>query len=156
MPNDKLRFPILQGGGETIPWSLAQQAYRNYGSSQTLERVAERGGFGWVELDALLRDKYMGSLSHFEKDISVARERVLSHDKSLLAERDQLSERLKKLEEDLTRLQSAYQASEKLNGWAKHDDDCECDSPSEKCTCGMVEALVKRTDAVVHLAAFRF
>ena len=84
------RFPILDGGGETIPWNLAQQAYRNYGNSQSLQQVAKRGGFGWTELDAMLRDTYSGRDRKFERDVSVARERVLSHDKSLLSECNRL------------------------------------------------------------------
>ncbi|MBE4747763.1 hypothetical protein G4177_06165 [Corallococcus sp. ZKHCc1 1396] len=39
----------------SIPWSLAERAYadysRRYGTSQSLERLAERGGFGPTELD---------------------------------------------------------------------------------------------------------
>ena len=45
-------------GGPTprqIPWSLAEKAYAvysaRYGQSQTLERLAERGGFGPEEMD---------------------------------------------------------------------------------------------------------
>lgn len=42
----------------TIPWWLAEIAYveysRRYGCSQSLERIAERGGFGREELLALL------------------------------------------------------------------------------------------------------
>lgn len=44
-------------GPREIPWSVAQKAYgeysRLYGSSQSLERLAERGGFGWGEMDSL-------------------------------------------------------------------------------------------------------
>lgn len=43
----------------TIPWWLAQEAYawyaHMYGTSQSLERIAERGGFGRAELIMLLR-----------------------------------------------------------------------------------------------------
>jgi len=43
----------------TIPWWLAEEAYRHYaklfGKSQSLERLAERGGFGRMELLSLLR-----------------------------------------------------------------------------------------------------
>lgn len=43
----------------TIPWWLAQEAYEyyvsQYGNSQTLERLAERGGFGREELLGLIR-----------------------------------------------------------------------------------------------------
>lgn len=38
----------------TIPWSVAEVAYRAYSSGQTLERLAERGGFGRDEFLQLL------------------------------------------------------------------------------------------------------
>lgn len=38
-----------------IPWSVAEIAYGAYakecGRGQSLERLAERGGFGWCEMD---------------------------------------------------------------------------------------------------------
>jgi len=63
--DDNRPFPI-QGGGAgrarygpcTIPWWLAEVAYAYYNSrwpGQTLERLAERGGFGRNELVMLLR-----------------------------------------------------------------------------------------------------
>ena len=40
-----------------IPWSVAELAYSQYGpSSQTLERIAERGGFGPFEMDGFVPD----------------------------------------------------------------------------------------------------
>lgn len=45
-------------GPSTIPWWLAEIAYEYYnrgGGSQSLERLAERGGFGRGELVALIR-----------------------------------------------------------------------------------------------------
>ncbi|MBZ4371469.1 hypothetical protein [Corallococcus sp. AS-1-6] len=56
------RFPLLviqkdldNGIPRTIAWNLAERAYANYsrryGTSQSLERLAERGGFGPTELD---------------------------------------------------------------------------------------------------------
>lgn len=43
----------------TIPWWLAEVAYEYYaakfGTQQSLERLAERGGFGREELVGLLR-----------------------------------------------------------------------------------------------------
>jgi len=49
------RFPLLRGGH--IPWQVAECAYREYakryGRSQSLERLAERGGFDQAELDEL-------------------------------------------------------------------------------------------------------
>lgn len=51
------RFPIQQVG--LVPWGLAERAYERYaqlyGRSQSLERLAERGGFGLAELGFLLR-----------------------------------------------------------------------------------------------------
>ena len=61
-PEDNLnkKFPLLScDGGGTIPWWLALEAYQHYskkfGTSQSLERIAERGGFGHAELLLLLR-----------------------------------------------------------------------------------------------------
>lgn len=61
---DKL-FPIQSQRGAKphplqIPWSIAELAYSvysgEYGRSQTLERLAERGGFGPGEMDVFLPD----------------------------------------------------------------------------------------------------
>ena len=61
--SDARPFPI-QGEGHhiapcTVPWWLAQEAYAYYssrfGREQSLERIAERGGFGREELVAFLR-----------------------------------------------------------------------------------------------------
>ena len=52
--------PFGQAKASTIPWWLAEVAYaeysRRYGTSQSLERLAQRGGFGRGELLALLRE----------------------------------------------------------------------------------------------------
>ncbi len=43
----------------SIPWWLAEEAYKEYskrfGTSQSLKRLAERGGFGRTELLVFLR-----------------------------------------------------------------------------------------------------
>jgi len=56
------RFPIQDG--LTIPWSLAEIAYvmyqRLYGSGQSLEELAKRGGFGVTELAVLLAGRKPG------------------------------------------------------------------------------------------------
>ena len=45
-------FPMQDG--PPIPWKLAEEIYQIYsslyGTDQTLERLAERGGFGWEEV----------------------------------------------------------------------------------------------------------
>lgn len=47
------------GRASVVPWWLAEIAYKQYaklyGKQQTLERLAERGGFGRAELVALLQ-----------------------------------------------------------------------------------------------------
>lgn len=70
--DDTRPFPIQSGCGfrdedgnmkhpkrSKIPWWLAEEAYGHYaekfGNSQSLERLAERGGFGRKELLMLLR-----------------------------------------------------------------------------------------------------
>lgn len=66
-------FPI-QGGGR-IPWWLAELAYVYYAEhyhGQSLERLAERGGFGMVELISFLRREDVHDASWFpfkERDI---------------------------------------------------------------------------------------
>lgn len=55
------RFPVMRyertdaAGPLTISWALAERAYSvysgRYGTSQSLERLAQRGGFGPGELD---------------------------------------------------------------------------------------------------------
>lgn len=45
----------------TVPWWLVEIAYeyysKQYGTSQSLERLAERGGFGGIELIHLIRQE---------------------------------------------------------------------------------------------------
>lgn len=42
----------------TVPWEIHEQAWENYaarlGKNQTAERIAERGGFGYREMQCLL------------------------------------------------------------------------------------------------------
>jgi len=51
------QFP-LHSTGRTIPWGVAERAYevysKRYGTSQSLERLAQRGGFGGGELDDMI------------------------------------------------------------------------------------------------------
>lgn len=66
MPTEKM-FPIQADHGRhkrsagSVPWSVAEVAYQTYsklyGSNQSLERLAERGGFGWSELVNLIQGK---------------------------------------------------------------------------------------------------
>jgi hypothetical protein len=51
------RFPMQ--GGPTIDMQTAREVYRVYaclcGTSQSLERLGERGGFGWAEVEMLFK-----------------------------------------------------------------------------------------------------
>jgi len=48
-------FPMQNG--PAIPWDIAEVIYKKYvakyGNVQTLERIAQRGGFGWAEVEDL-------------------------------------------------------------------------------------------------------
>lgn len=56
-------FPIQDG--LPIPWAAAEQAYREYvkhgGAGQSLERLAERGGFALAEWACLYQGHYPGA-----------------------------------------------------------------------------------------------
>lgn len=55
--NEK-RFPMLNSPID-IDWKTAEKIYelysKLYGTSQTLERIAERGGFGWDEVELIIQ-----------------------------------------------------------------------------------------------------
>lgn len=57
-PKERL-FPI-QDGHPGVPWSAAEVAYKSYsrqfGTTQSLERLAKRGGFGLHEFSCLYLD----------------------------------------------------------------------------------------------------
>ena len=58
----KPMFPLQPSAGALgpikIPWEIAEEAYgaycREVGNNQSLERIAQRGGFYWDEMDWLL------------------------------------------------------------------------------------------------------
>lgn len=64
------QFPIQQSTDRArkhpraIPWSMAEVAYWSYegryGSEQSLERMAERGGYGWDEFCELFTFAHLG------------------------------------------------------------------------------------------------
>jgi len=70
------RFPLqpwaIGGNRLDIPWSIAERAYKTYtrlfGSSQTLERLAERGGFGVREWACLMVGKNPDMVRNTDSD----------------------------------------------------------------------------------------
>lgn len=101
MANIERLFPLQTSypdkaapGPLSIPWAIAEKAYSAYvqkhGRGQTLERLAERGGFSWCEMDILYppwRD---------ETDaLKIAEARV----RELETERDRLARALERLSE---------------------------------------------------------
>lgn len=54
----KATFPMQNG--PKIPWSLAEVLYAGYsacyGTDQSLDRIAQRGGFGWDEIASMWKD----------------------------------------------------------------------------------------------------
>lgn len=57
-PNER-QFPMQNG--PPIPWSLAEILYVGYSAQfengQSLERLAERGGFGWGEIEEMWKNR---------------------------------------------------------------------------------------------------
>lgn len=54
MADEPKMFPMLDGG-PPLPWAVAEALYTHmydplYGTRQSLERIAERGGFGYDEI----------------------------------------------------------------------------------------------------------
>ncbi len=56
---DKI-FPMQDG--PNIPWATAEPIYEAYailfGKRQSMERIAERGGFGWAEVEEIFKQLY--------------------------------------------------------------------------------------------------
>ena len=93
-------FPLqvckdIEPGPKHIPWSIAEKAYGvyvgKYGRCQSLERLAERGGFGWDEMDNLYPKwrAEVGEISELKSELAKAREeverlkhRIVSHESS--------------------------------------------------------------------------
>ena len=54
--------PKLKLPAGRIPWAVHELAWRAYAAavpaSQSAERMAERGGFGWAEIIACIRGDY--------------------------------------------------------------------------------------------------
>jgi len=75
-------FPMQ--GGPSIPWSLAEQIYERYaakqGRSQSLERLAERGGFGWAEVEYIWNGHKENTNNVLRKRIKELEERFINED----------------------------------------------------------------------------
>ena len=52
--------PFPMQNGPAIDWGLAEKIYkvysRLYGKSQSLERLSQRGGFGWAEVQFMWKE----------------------------------------------------------------------------------------------------
>ncbi len=80
-------FPILGDNGNNIgkiPWWVAEQAYmvyaNKYGDQQSLERLAERGGFGINELNDFLPDwkSKCSLIAQLQADLTASKEKLLA------------------------------------------------------------------------------
>lgn len=133
-------FPIQQYG--RIPWEVAEEAYRvyaaKYGTSQSLQRLAERGGFGVGEMDMfapgwrekveavnLVKEKLRGVMAEVQRyqpggspppgDERVLTSFVLSHLAEQVREQKERADRLQvtvnQLRKDFTELEGAAEDS---------------------------------------------
>lgn len=54
LPGGKTDRVMPMQDGPPLPWELAEVVYQAYshqfGNSQSIDRIAERGGFGWAEV----------------------------------------------------------------------------------------------------------
>lgn len=94
--SDERMFPIQSQRGAkahplSIPWSVAELAYSVYaglyGRSQSLERLAERGGFGPGEMDMFLPD-WRERCDEIERLRAELTERTKERDEFLKAARE--------------------------------------------------------------------
>lgn len=64
------KFPVLNSGGEYIPWDAvephSEQARHNHG--KTLEELADSGGIGWKALYYMLTDSEFPLVQHEQVD----------------------------------------------------------------------------------------
>jgi DNA repair ATPase RecN len=97
--NETKMFPILRTYGRNaegikphpvrIPWSVAELAYSGYsaqhGTSQTLERLAERGGFGASEMDEYVPDwrERCNEITMLQSQLQTLTARLEAADKSI-------------------------------------------------------------------------
>ena len=79
--------------GFTIPWAMAEKAFETYNKAlpgvQTLERIAERGGFEWFEFVSL----YSGDVNAWSFGENESREQIRHRTQRVVAD---LLEELKK------------------------------------------------------------
>ena len=70
---ERPKFPILGSRGQGVDWQLVadhgKQAYANH--SQTVKRLAERGGLSWCEMDAVLHNRPWQKMDENEAMLTV-------------------------------------------------------------------------------------
>jgi hypothetical protein len=104
---DDRTFPIQTERGAKphplrIPWSVAELAYSvyaaEYGRGQSLERLAQRGGFGPGEMDLFLPDwrERCDEIVRLRAENAALREQVAGHAERIVAQSELLSRRAEK------------------------------------------------------------
>jgi len=118
-------FPLLFERGATphamkIPWSVAEKAYcvyvSRYGPGQSLQRLAERGGFGHREMDDLYppwRDET--SEIHALRERLAAAEQDLERERPFIAAYREARDRIRALEEERDHLLTLIWPGETLD-----------------------------------------
>lgn len=78
----KIEFPIQDQKAKPVNWATAEQAYadyaRRFGKEQSLERIAERGGFGQSEMIEFLdnRARLLANVYELACDLLVTAQRL--------------------------------------------------------------------------------
>ena len=93
-------------GPLSIPWAMAEVAYGAYaqrhGRDQSLERLAERGGFSWGEMD-LLHPGWRAEVA----PVAAAEARTLAAEKALAEEKNAAAEHARKLQRQVSEARGA-------------------------------------------------
>ncbi len=130
----------------SIPWSVAEKAYgayaSRYGTDQSLERMAERGGFGVEEMDALYPPwrNEVSEITTLRAALSREREARARADRDYAAHVDQI-------EEECRVEREAREAAERDRDFFHAESDKNLKS--------FAAMLLERNDALLALSASR-
>ena len=111
-------FPIQKG--TDVPWAMAQRAYvyysEQYGNTQSIERMAQRGGFGWQEFACFLagHDPRSGHVECTEKAMDLCWPTDLA-----------------RLRSEVEGLREALDECERLKGLAEYTPCVDCNDTGE-------------------------
>ena len=156
---DSKLYPLIPDtsapGPCSIPWSIAEKAYgayrQKFGSSQSLERLAKRGGFYWGEMDELYpqwrkeTDEIIALRSEVEslrqgnkllEDNIAEKRNECMNLRQQLTKRDEIIRALNKMVDSVTKREGFVELEDKIVEQAKELEQ------KDEVICGMREAIL--------------